>query len=66
MNIQKIKIKKSQLEYDVLHAVHPLFEAFKTETGVSPDYIFINLERLQTIGRPDENIIIGVEVKINI
>jgi hypothetical protein len=66
MNIQELKEAKRKLETDLREAINDLYTAFKEDTGVSPNAIYVSTYAVDQIGGQSEWIIGDVQVDIEI
>jgi len=65
-NIKSIRIQKRIAEVDIQEAVHEIVERFKSECGLSPWQVCVNLAEVTQIGPETEFIVYGAEMKIEI
>lgn len=67
MNIDELRIHRSNLEKDLLSSVSAHLDNFRRLTGMSPHGVYVNLERLRTVGNAeDEYVATGVRVGLEL
>jgi hypothetical protein len=68
MDLSQIKTEKKQLEVSLFNYIHKKVEAFTEKTGVSPDYISVEIVQDRVMGvSPRENKrVVDVRVDIEI
>jgi len=59
MDIKELSKRKLQLSTDISSAVSKFYNEFVNETGISPDYININLVDNTAIGDTRRSLIVG-------
>jgi len=66
MNIKELTEAKKQLEANLYQSVSELYNKFKEDTGVSPDYIIVDVNHITRIGYKPEGAVGNVRVEITL
>jgi hypothetical protein len=65
--MNELRTRRRKLETDILDAVAKLYEEFKAGTGISPDYISIDLENVTAHDDPEPvRVVTDVDVYIRL
>jgi hypothetical protein len=59
MTIEEVYKRKQKMELEMISALTKSIEAFKADTGVSPQSIYVYLEEVTTLGNKMKQYIIG-------